>query len=201
MLRKSIEQELIFAGGNEFMYFAIIPWQVLQWQIAWSLYCAPFQPWFSYCSPGKVIMYTGEQLQGHNQQPKIGNSQLLTVQCSYSITASVCIVALFICGYSFGSCHHKAIPTADNKLVSIALDFRGPLLPSSGYGAAIDHGKSSSSIPWDPGGVAWWRLEGKPPFEDGGMLIATLPFTVGPVHRWAHWHWVGLGQRHEGEGL
>jgi hypothetical protein len=141
-------------------------------------------------------MYTGEQLQGHNQQPENGNSQLLTVQCSYFITpSSVCIVTLFIYEYSFGSCHHNAIPTADNKLVSIAWDFRGPLLPSSGYGASIDHGESSSSIPWDPGGVAWWRLEGKLPFKDGGMLTATLPFTVGPVHRWARWHWVGLGQR------
>jgi hypothetical protein len=69
-------------------YFVLLPWQLLQWQIAWPLDHAPFQRWFWYCTPDKVILYNSEHLQGHIQQPKNGDCQLLTVQLSYSTTAS-----------------------------------------------------------------------------------------------------------------
>jgi hypothetical protein len=148
--------------------------QIFQWQIAWSLYLAPFQTWVSYCTPRKVALYNSEHLQGRIQHTEIGNIQLLTLKLSYSVTASLSIAGLFTSRHSFGICHYRVVFTDYSKVVPIAWNFRGCLLPSAGYDAAKDHGKAYSSIPWDPGGALWWRLESKPHFKGGGML-ATFP--------------------------
>jgi hypothetical protein len=59
----------------------------------------------------------------------------------------------------------------------------GCLLLSTGY----EHRRASSSIQWDPGGAAWWRLEGKPAFKEGGML-ATIPnITMGWTMGCSYW--------------
>jgi hypothetical protein len=115
-------------------------------------------------------------LQGNNPQPEIVSLQLLTVKFSYSAAiSSVCTAGLFASAYSFGICPCTIILTDYNMVLHLALDFRGHLLLCIGCGAATDHGKASLNIPWDPGGGAWWRLEGKPPFKDGGMLASLLP--------------------------
>jgi hypothetical protein len=106
----------------------------------------------------------------------------------------LCIVGLFARGHYFESFHPKAILPAYNKVLQIAWDSRGHLFTSSGYGALTDHGEASLSIPWDPGDVPWWRLEGKPPFKEGGMLTTTFPSTMGADCRWASWHWAEPGQ-------
>jgi hypothetical protein len=75
-------------------------------------------------------------------------------------------------------------------VVPIGWDFNGCLLSITGYDAVEDHDRASWSIPWDPSGAAWWRLEGKPPFKEEGMLATLLssPWagSFGP-------HLLGLG--------
>jgi len=146
--------------------------QILQWKIARPLYPTPALPWFSNSTPRKVALYNSEHLQGPIQQPKIGNTQLLTVNLNCSVTASyVCISGLFTWGHSCGIFHCRTIFTEYSKVVPIAWDFKCCLLSSAEYDAMKDHGKASSSIPWDPGGAAGWRLEGK-------NLVNSVPGTL-----------------------
>jgi hypothetical protein len=156
------------------------------------------QTWFLYCTPGKPARDTSEPLQDTIQQIDIEKFQLLTVKLGYSVTASyVCIPGLVAWAHSSGICHCRTILTDYNKVLHVAWDFRGRLFLSVGCGAATDHGKASSSIPWDPGGAVWWRLEDKPPFKEGGMLTPTSTTTVGPNHQCACWYETGLGQRYK----
>jgi hypothetical protein len=148
---------------------------ILQWQIAWSLFPTPLLPWFSSCTPGKIVLYNSKYVPKDIQQPEIEEIQLLTVKLCYSVAVSdVCIPRVFSWGHSYRICPCKAMFTACSKVVPIGWDFNGCLLSITGYDAVEDHDRASWSIPWDPGGAAWWRLEGKPPFKEEGMLATLL---------------------------